>query len=263
MCSSDLKGGLMDAGEAVSNLKVVAKAVSPPGFLGITNSDLAFTGNYVIQGNYNGPVIWDISNPARPQLVTAYSCPASQNDVSVYKNLMFMSSEGTASRLDCKPGGIQAPVSNERMRGVRIFDISDIKNPKLIKSVQTCRGSHTHTVLESPADKENIYIYISGSAGIRPSEELAGCNTASPESSQNTSLWRIEIIKVPVAHPEQAAVVNRADIFTGLKAPAAHGETAVDQESAKKAADAAKARGEFVASVQGDRKSTRLNSSHT
>ena len=241
----------MDAGEAVSNLRVVAKAVSPPGFLGITNSDLAFTGNYVIQGNYNGPVIWDISNPARPQLVTAYSCPASQNDVSVYKNLMFMSSEGTASRLDCKPGGIQAPVSNERMRGVRIFDISDIKNPKLIKSVQTCRGSHTHTVLESPADKENIYIYISGSAGIRPSEELAGCNTASPESSQNTSLWRIEIIKVPVAHPEQAAVVNRADIFTGLKAPAAHGETAVDQESAKKAADAAKARGEFVASVQG------------
>ena len=246
-----LKGGLMDAGEAVSNLKVVAKAVSPPGFLGITNSDLAFTGNYVIQGNYNGPVIWDISNPARPQLVTAYSCPASQNDVSVYKNLMFMSSEGTASRLDCKPGGIQAPVSNERMRGVRIFDISDIKNPKLIKSVQTCRGSHTHTVLESPADKENIYIYISGSAGIRPSDELAGCNTASPESNQNTSLWRIEIIKVPVAHPEQAAVVNRADIFTGLKAPAAHGETALDQENAKKAADAAKARGEFVATIQG------------
>lgn len=246
-----LKGGLLDAGEAVSNLRVVAKAVSPPGFLGITNSDLAFTGQYAIQGNYNGPVIWDISNPARPQLVTAYSCPASQNDVSVYKNLMFMSSEGTSSRLDCKPGGVQAPVSEERMRGVRIFDISDIKNPKLIKSVQTCRGSHTHTVLESPADKENIYIYISGSAGIRPAGELAGCNTASPESDQNTSLWRIEIIKVPVAHPEQAAVVNRADIFTGLKAPARHGETAVDQENAKKAADAARARGDFVATVQG------------
>ena len=246
-----LKAGLMDAGEAVSNLKVVAKAVSPKGYLGITNSDLTFTGNYVIQGNYNGPVIWDISNPSSPSVVATYECPASQNDVSVYKNLMFMSSEGTSSRLDCKPGGIQAPVSNERMRGVRIFDISDIRNPKLVKSVQTCRGSHTHTVLESPADKENIYIYVSGSAGIRSPQEMEGCSTASPETDKNTSLWRIEIIKVPVAHPEQAAIVSRADIFSGLKAPAAHGETALDKENAEKAAAAARARGDFVASFQG------------
>ena len=95
-----LKAGLMDAGEALSNMKVVSKAVSPEGFLGITNSDLAFTGNYVIQGNYNGPVVWDITNPAKPQLVTAFSCPASQNDVSVYKNLMFMSAEANNGRVD-------------------------------------------------------------------------------------------------------------------------------------------------------------------
>src|SRR5687768_9161448 len=132
-----LKAGLMNAGEAVSNLRILAKAVSPPGFAGITNSDLAFTGNYAIQGNYNGPVIWDISNPASPVLVTAYTCPASQNDVSVYKNLLFMSAEANNGRIDCKPGGVPDTVSKERIRGIRVFDISDIRNPRLVANVQT------------------------------------------------------------------------------------------------------------------------------
>ena len=95
---NSLKAGLFDAGEYASNMRVLAKAQSPKGFLGETNSDLAFTGNYVIQGNYNGPVVWDISNPAKPELVVAYECPASQNDVSVYKNLMFMSAEALNGR---------------------------------------------------------------------------------------------------------------------------------------------------------------------
>ncbi|MGH9883943.1 MAG: hypothetical protein ACREBE_00325 [bacterium] len=158
---SHLKGGLMDAGEATSGLKVTAKAVSPPGFLGQTNSDLSFVGKYAIQGNYNGPVIWDMTNPSNPVLVAAYACPASQNDVSVYKNLMFMSAEAFNGRIDCKPSGQFNPadsVSKDRMRGVRVFDISDIKNPKLVANVQTCRGSHTHTVLEDPKDRDNIYI---------------------------------------------------------------------------------------------------------
>ncbi len=145
-----LKAGLFDAGEYTSNLRVLAKVQSPKGFLGETNSDLAFTGNYVIQGNYNGPVVWDISNPSQPQLVVAYECPASQNDVSVYGKLMFMSAEANNGRVDCKPGGVRQAVSKERMRGVRIFDISNIKEPKLLANVQTCRGSHTHTVLEDP-----------------------------------------------------------------------------------------------------------------
>src|SRR6218665_2265767 len=172
---NNLKAGLFDAGEYTSNLKVVAKAQSPKGFLGITNSDLAFTGNYVIQGNYNGPVVWDISNPSNPQLVVAYECPASQNDVSVYKNLMFMSAEAQNGRIDCKPGGVRETVSKERMRGVRIFHISNIREPRLVANVQTCRGSHTHTVLEDPKDKENVYIYVSGSSGIRSAGELEGC----------------------------------------------------------------------------------------
>jgi len=242
-----LKAGLTNAGEAVSNLKILAKAVSPPGFAGITNSDLAFIGNYAIQGNYNGPVIWDMTNPASPVMVTAYTCPASQNDVSVYKNLLFMSAEANNGRIDCKPGGVADTVSKERIRGIRIFDISDIRNPKLVANVQTCRGSHTHTVLEDPNDRENVYVYVSGSAGIRSPNELPGCVRDTPDKDAASSLMRIEIIKVPVAHPEQAAVVNRANIFSGLKATGTHAPAPEDVANTKRLADSVRAAGGFVA----------------
>jgi hypothetical protein len=223
-----LKAGLFDAEEAISNLRVTARVASPEGFLGVTNSDLAFTGNYVIQGNYNGPVVWDISNPSAPKLVVAFPCPASQNDVSVYRNLMFMSAEAANGRTDCQPGGVRETVSPLRMRGVRIFDITDIRNPKLVANVQTCRGSHTHTVLEDPKDKDNVYIYVSGSAGIRPAEELAGCAGDLSAEDPNSSRLRIEIIKVPLADPSKAAVVGRANIFAGLREPPRHGPSAAD-----------------------------------
>ncbi len=240
-----LKAGLFDAAEYTSNLKVIARAVPPKGFLGETNSDLAFTGNYVIQGNYNGPVVWDISTPSQPKLVVAYECPASQNDVSVYKNLMFMSAEAMNGRIDCKPGGVKEPVSKERMRGVRIFDITNIREPKLVANVQTCRGSHTHTVLEDPKDKENVYIYVSGSSGIRPFGEVSECvaNVASNEA--NSSRLRIEIIKVPLAEPSKAAIVGRANIFAGLGGTKSHGASPAD----KAEMDAAKAKGAFTIMV--------------
>jgi hypothetical protein len=247
---NNLKAGLFDAAEYSSNLKVVAKAVSPKGFLGITNSDLAFTGNYVIQGNYNGPVVWDISNPSKPTLVVAYECPASQNDVSVYKNLMFMSAEAQNGRIDCKPGGVPSPVSKERMRGVRVFDISDIKNPKLVANVQTCRGSHTHTVLESPADKDNVYIYVSGSSAIRSADELPGCSGDVAGSDPNSSRLRIEIIKVPLKDPSKAAIVGRANIFAGLTANPTHGLSDADKEAAAKQLAAARAIGFSVKNPQ-------------
>jgi hypothetical protein len=242
-----LKAGLMDAGEAVSNLKILSKAASPQGFLGITNSDLAFVGNYAIQGNYNGPVVWDMTNPAAPVMVTAYTCPASQNDVSVFKNLLFMSAEAFNGRLDCKPGGVPDSVSTQRIRGIRIFDITDIKNPKLVANVQTCRGSHTHTVVEDLKDKDNVYVYVSGSAPIRSPNELAGCISATPDKDAASSLMRIEIIKVPLANPERAAVVSRANIFSGLKATATHAPAAVDLANQKRFADSVRVAGGFVA----------------
>ena len=167
-----LRAGASDAAEATWNLKVVAKAPPTGQFVGSTNSDLAFTGNYAIQGNYNGFQVWDVSNPSSPVLKTSYYCPASQSDVSVYKNLLFVSGEGFGGRLDCGGQGVKDTVSTERLRGLRIFDISDITSPKYVGNVQTCRGSHTHTVLVDPKDSENVYVYISGSAPVRSPTEL-------------------------------------------------------------------------------------------
>ncbi len=241
-----LKGGLSNAQEAVSYMKVNGRAPTPAALGNGWNSDITFTGKYAIQGNFNGMAIWDMTDPSKPTLVTAYSCPASQNDVSVYRNLMFMSVEANNGRVDCMPGGVPDTVSPQRMRGVRIFDISDIKAPKLIANVQTCRGSHTHTVLEDPKDRNNVYIYVSGSAGIRSPNELAGCLGDAASSDPSSSRLRIEIIKVPLAEPAKAAVVSRANIFAGLTSTASHGPSDADKEVASKALADARARGAFI-----------------
>ena len=169
-----LKAGLQDAGEAIWNLRKVSHTPSPEHFAGVTNSDLGFSGTNVIQGNYNGFQIWDISNPAQPRLRIATLCPASQSDVSVYRNLLFVSAEAPTARLDCGADAPRDPVSKDRIRGVRIFDISDIDHPKYLANVQTCRGSHTHTVVHDPNDNANVYIYISGTSQVRPAAELPG-----------------------------------------------------------------------------------------
>jgi hypothetical protein len=241
----------MDAGEAVWNLRVVSKTPPSGQFVDVTNSDLAFNGHYAIQGNYNGWQIWDISNPAKPNLADAYVCPASQSDVSTYKNLLFVSGENLSARLDCGTQGVEDSVSTERLRGVRIFDISDIAHPRNVGNVQTCRGSHTHSLLVDPKDPANVYVYISGSSPVRSSKELAGCVAAMPTKDPNSAWFRIEVIKIPLAHPEQAAIVSSPRIFDNLVAPPKHGEAPEDSvENAKKVAEA-KANGGFVISFHG------------
>ena len=196
--------------------------------LAFANSDLAFQRKYLFQGNFYGVSIYDISNPAKARLVTSMVCPGGQGDVSVYKNLMFMSVEMPNGRLDCSPQGFAPPPppkageenqptlpapSKERFRGVRIFDISNIRSPKQIAAVQTCRGSHTHTLVVDPKDKNNVYIYVSGTSFVRQSEELAGCSGEAPDKNPNTSLFRIEVIKVPLAAPQNARVVSSPRVF--------------------------------------------------
>ncbi|HEV2749812.1 MAG TPA: hypothetical protein VGV12_04735 [Gemmatimonadales bacterium] len=246
-----LKPGLMNAGEASWNLRVVSETPPPEKFAGITNSDLAFIGKYAIQGNYNGFQVWDISNPAKPTLKVGFVCPASQSDVSVYKNLLFVSGEGMGGRLDCGTEGVHDSVSTARLRGIRIFDISDIANPKYLANVQTCRGSHTHTAVIDPKDPDNVYVYVSGSAPVRSSSELPGCVSVAPDSNPNSSLFRIEVIKVPLAHPEQAAIVTSPRIFSGLAAPPKHGETPEDIAASAKAAAEWRAQGGFTAKMRG------------
>jgi len=209
--------------------------------LAFSNSDLAFQGNHLFQGNFYGLDIFDISNPANTTLLTSLVCPGGQGDVSVYRNLLFMSVEMPNGRLDCgmegfppeppPPAGEEKgkkrrppAAQKDRFRGVRIFDISDIKNPKQVAAVQTCRGSHTHTLVVDPNDKENVYIYVSGTSFVRQPEELAGCSDEkSPEKDPNTSLFRIEVIQVPVAAPQDAKVVASPRVFIDPRTGALNG----------------------------------------
>jgi hypothetical protein len=202
--------------------------------LAFANSDLAFQGKHLFQGNFYGVNIFDISNPAHSKLLTSLVCPGGQGDVSVYKNLLFMSVEQPNGRLDCgtqgfPPGPPPTPeerkdkkrrppaAQKDRFRGVRIFDISDIKNPKQVAAVQTCRGSHTHTLVIDPNDKDNVYIYVSGTSFVRQPEELAGCSGEEPDKDPNTALFRIDVIKVPVAAPQDAKVVSHPRVFVDAR----------------------------------------------
>jgi hypothetical protein len=227
-----LRAGWWDAGEAIWNLRLVSttrpsdKFTNPstPGDGRLTNSDLAFSGNIVFQGNYSGWQAWDISNPNRPQLVSSYVCPGSQSDVSVYRNLLFVSHEATSGRVDCGLQGIQDTVSRDRARGIRIYDISNIRSPREIGLVQTCRGSHTHTVVVDPRDAANVYIYVSGSAGVRSPTELEGCSSGLMSENPNTAQFRLEVIQVPLANPASAHIVSSPRVFNDLVAPPRHAE---------------------------------------
>src|SRR6202795_3199883 len=208
--------------------------------LAFANSDFAFQDNHLFQGNFYGVNIYDISNPANTTLLTSLVCPGGQGDVSVYKNLLFMSVEMPNGRLDCGTQGFPPepppPAGEEktkkrripaaqkdRFRGVRIFDISDIKNPKQVAAVQTCRGSHTHTLVVDPNDKDNVYIYVSGTSFVRQPEELAGCSGEAPDKDPNTALFRIDVIKVPVAAPQDAKVVSSPRVFIDPRTGALNG----------------------------------------
>jgi hypothetical protein len=228
------------AAETAWNMRLVANMPPTEPFIGVTHSDLAFRGKYAIQGNYDGYQIWDVSNPAKPRLYNEYVCRGSQSDVSVYQNLIFVSGEATSGRTDCGLQGVQDSISKERFRGIRVFDATDLAHPKYIASVQTCRGSHTHTVVEDPKDKANVYIYVSGSAGVRPVEELAGCSDLDPEQDPNSERFKIEVIQVPLAHPEQAHVVSKPGILVNLGVAPRNTARAV-QDSLERLAQAAAA----------------------
>ena len=271
-----LKPGLFDAGEVALGMKHVAFLKKPDAFqitatsaddpnvqktlgqlgmsdtskmpkpmqmviaqLAFANSDFAFQGNHLFQGNFYGVNIYDISDPAKTALLTSLVCPGGQGDVSVYRNLLFMSVEMPNGRLDCGSQGFppdppppaghdekerpKPSAQKDRFRGVRIFDISDIRNPRQVAAVQTCRGSHTHTLVLDPNDKDNVYIYVSGTSFVRQPEELAGCSGETPDKDPNTALFRIEVIKVPVAAPQDAKIVSSPRVFIDPRTGALNG----------------------------------------
>jgi hypothetical protein len=188
-----------------------------PFSLDFANSDLAFSKNHVFMGSFHGFTTYDVDAADRPRLLASVVCPGGQGDMSVYGHLLFMSVEATSGRVDCGTEGVKEPSSKERFRGVRIFDITDLQHPKQLAAVQTCRGSHTHTIVPDPRDPSNLYVYGSGTSSVRPGDELAGCSGADPKDDPDTSLFSIDVIKVPLAAPEKAAVVNRPRIFADPK----------------------------------------------
>ena len=253
-----LKAGLRDAGEAASNMKRIATLPKPEGFfdpaapggaptpperdpslppldpdappdprfanmLSFANSDLAFSGNHLFMGSFHGFNTYDIERPGKPRILASVVCPGGQGDVSVHGNLLIMSVEQTRGRIDCGTQGNSTPVSAERFRGVRIFDITDANKPKQVAAVQTCRGSHTHTLVTDPSDPANLYVYGSGTGSVRSAEELAGCSGLKPEEDKNTALFSIDVIQVPLAAPQNAKIVNRPRIFADLASGAISG----------------------------------------
>ena len=221
-----LEAGWLDAETAIRNLEFVAHHDKPEGFVdpanpgnfGFVTSDMAFSGNHAFVGNFHGFNVYDISDPADPTIVTNVVCPGGQGDLSVHGDLLFMSVEESRARVDCGTD----PTVGTRFQGVRIFDISDVANPVQVATVQLCRGSHTHSLVTDPDDPENVWVYVSGTAGVRPATTLAGCNN-NPPTGENPSRWRIEIIKVPLAAPETAAVVSEPRLFTNPQTGAIDG----------------------------------------
>ena len=178
--------------------------------LSFANTDLAFRDDVMFAGSYHGFNIYQLVEGAALEQLSSVVCPGGQGDVSVVGDLLVMSVEQTRGRLDCGLEGIAEDVSDERFRGIRIFDISDLRRPKQVGAVQTCRGSHTHSVVAS--DDERIIVYNSGTSQIRDGEELEGCVDESP-GDYRTALFRIDVIEIPIEDPSKARIAHSPAVF--------------------------------------------------
>ena len=248
-----LKPGFRDAGEAISNMRHVVALQKPAGFFDPENpaqlqpikerdkskdeakntsrrdgdeqedepqfgergsllsfafTDMAFSGDMMVAGSYHGFNAYRLGQDGVPQLISSVVCPGGQGDVSIAGNLLVMSVEDRRGRIDCGLEGVDDKVSDERFRGLRIFDISDITRPKQVGLVQTCRGSHTHSIVD--ADDRRLIVYNSGTSYVRDSEEVPGCFSA---GGDNTALFSIDVIEIPVADPSKARIVDRPRVF--------------------------------------------------
>ncbi|WP_448657717.1 DUF305 domain-containing protein [Sphingomonas sp. CJ99] len=243
-----LAAGLTDAGVAAKNMRLVASLPKPAGFfdpgnpgalappvpakdakpgeggegqegtqfgsrsslLSFWNTDIAFSGDLMVTGNYHGFNVYRLADGGMPSLVSSVVCPGGQGDISIVGTLLVMSVEQTRGRVDCGLQGVQGEVSAERFRGLRIFDIANPAQPVQVGQVQTCRGSHTHSIVS--ADDKRIVVYNSGTASVRDERELAGCIGDVPGDSR-TALFSIDVVEIPVANPGAARIVDRPRVF--------------------------------------------------
>jgi len=184
--------------------------------LSFAQTDMAFDGDRLFVGNYHGFNVYRLGANGIPVHLSSVVCPGGQGDVSVVGNLLLMSVEQERGRADCGLQGNREDISPERFRGLRIFDISDITRPRQVGQVQTCRGSHTHSVAKGPEGDGKILVYNSGTSGVRKIEELAGC-IGNVAGDVRTALFRIDIIEIPVANPAAARIIASPAVFTDEK----------------------------------------------
>ena len=180
--------------------------------LSFSNTDMAFAGDVMVTGSYHGFNVYRLQEDGVPKLLSSIVCPGGQGDVSIVGDLLIMSVEETRGRLDCGLEGVDEDVSADRFRGLRIFDISDLTRPVQVGAVQTCRGSHTHSVVSGPGDDGRIIVYNSGTSTVREEEELGGCIDESP-GDDRTALFRIDVIEIPIDDPASARIVDSPTVF--------------------------------------------------
>jgi len=250
---SSLSAGFANAGQAISNLKLVASLPKPTGFLdpanpaglppeapakdkkagadkkadedkakdeeherypllSFANTDMAFSGNILAVGNYHGFNLYNLDTGGTPQLISSTICPGGQGDLSIVGNLMIMSVEQTRGRIDCGRQGVSQDVSPERFRGLRIFDISNPALPVQVGQVQTCRGSHTHSVVSGPDKDGSIIVYVSGTSSVRKEQELPGC-VGEVAGDARTALFRIDVVEIPASNPARARIIDSPAVF--------------------------------------------------
>ncbi len=244
---ASLQSGLYTAESAISNLDLIASLKKPAGFydpdnileedisneedhedevktveersrnsrspmLSFSNTDMAFRDNIMVAGSYHGFNIYELSTSGNPQLITSVICPGGQGDVSIVGDLLIMSVEQTRGRVDCGLQGAGSEPTPDRFRGIRIFDISDLTQPQQVGLVQTCRGSHTHSVVSVDTNNEKIIVYNSGTSSIRDQEEMDSCYEAIPGDTR-TALFRIDVIEIPVNNPAASRIVKSPTVF--------------------------------------------------
>jgi len=246
---SGLTPGLFTADEAILNLELIASLRKPTGFfdpdnpaskgvedptkdideekelttleksralkspiLSFANTDMAFRDDLLVAGNYHGFNMYKINGDGVPDLISSIVCPGGQGDVSIVDNLLIMSVEQIRSRIDCGSNGVGSDANPDRFRGIRIFDISDLTNPKQVGAVQTCRGSHTHSVVSGPTKDGKIIVYNSGTASVRDEEEMEECIGNVP-GDQRTALFRIDVIEIPISDPSKSKIVSSPPVF--------------------------------------------------
>ena len=203
-----------DEDEEVSVLEASRSLLSP--MLSFSNTDMAFQDDLLVTGSYHGFNMYKIKNDGIPDLISSVVCPGGQGDVSIVGDLLIMSVEQVRGRVDCGREGVGKDASPERFRGIRIFDISDQSRPKQVGIVQTCRGSHTHSVVSGPSADGKIIVYNSGTSSVRDEEELEQCVGDIP-GDERTALFRIDIIEIPISDPSKSRIVSSPAVFADIE----------------------------------------------